>query len=255
MVCVGLVAGALAQRAIGPFRFMTCTRPLTLITAISGIHAKMVLKLYGSAMSFARVLVTILEMDLPYEHIPIDIAKGDQKSEAYKKLQPFGKVPALEDDGFLIFESRAICKYLARRYSSGMKLMPEGDNDKAYGLFEQACSVEQSYFAAASETIGTELVIKKVKGLGPPDEARVAQAEAGLDEVFAYYDKVLAKQNYLAGDELTLVDLFHLPNGSALKAFGYKGTFEKYPYVDEWFTRLQQRETWVKAAALAGTAA
>jgi len=75
----------------------------------------MVLKLYGSAMSSARVLVTILEMDLPYEHIPIDTAKGDQKSAAYKKLQPFGKVPALEDDGFLIFESRAICKYLARQ--------------------------------------------------------------------------------------------------------------------------------------------
>ena len=78
----------------------------------------MVLKIYGSAMSFARVLVTILEKDLPYEHILIDIAKGDQKSEAYKKLQPFGKVPALEDDGFLIFESRAICKYLARQVLS-----------------------------------------------------------------------------------------------------------------------------------------
>ncbi|MCJ1455425.1 Glutathione S-transferase hmp2 [Mycoblastus sanguinarius] len=210
----------------------------------------MVLKLYGSAMSFARVLVTILEKDLPYEHILIDIAKGDQKSEAYKKLQPFGKVPALEDDGFLIFESRAICK----KYTSGTRLMAEGD-DKAYGLFEQACSVEQSYFAAASETIGTELVIKKMKSLGPPDEARVAQAEADLDEVFAYYDNVLNKQKYLAGDEITLVDLFHLPNGSALKAFGYKRTFEKYPNVDKWFTGLQERETWVKAAALAGTAA
>lgn len=75
----------------------------------------MVLRLYGSAMSFSRVLVTILEKDLPYEHVLVDIAKGDQKSEAYKKLQPFGKVPALEDDGFLIFESRAICKYLARQ--------------------------------------------------------------------------------------------------------------------------------------------
>ena len=158
-------------------------------------------------------------------------------------------------------------------------MIPDGGDDKAYGLFEQACSVEQSYFAAASETIGTELMIKKyvsifltlannpvlfaeslsglfnrVKGLGPPDEARVAQAGAGLDEVFAYYDTVLAKQKYLAGDELTLVDLFHLPNGSALKAFGYKGTFEKYPNVDKWFTGLQERETWVKAAELAGTA-
>lgn len=74
----------------------------------------MVLKLYGSAMSTSRVLVTILEKELPYEHILIDIAKGGQHSEDYKKLQPFGKVPVLEDDGFFIYESRAICKYIAR---------------------------------------------------------------------------------------------------------------------------------------------
>ena len=74
----------------------------------------MVLRLYGSAMATSRVLVTILEMEFPYELILIDIASGDQKSEDYRKLQPFGKVPALEDDGFVIFESRAICKYLAR---------------------------------------------------------------------------------------------------------------------------------------------
>lgn len=80
-----------------------------------------------------------------------------------------------------------------------------------------------------------------MKGLGPPDEARVAQAEADLDTVFALYDKILAKQKYLAGDDLTLVDLFHLPNASALKEVGYKGTFEKYPKVDKWFKGLQER--------------
>ena len=94
-----------------------------------------------------------------------------------------------------------------------------------------------------------------MKGLGPPDKAKVAHAEANFDEVLAYYDEVLAKQKYLAGDELTLVDLFHLPNGSAMKAFGYKEMFEKYSNVNKWFTGLQERETWVKAAAVAGTAA
>jgi glutathione S-transferase len=79
----------------------------------------MVLKLYGSAMSTARVLVTILEKELPYELIFVDIAKGDQNSVDYKKLQPFGKVPVLEDDGFFMFESRAICKYLARQVFYG----------------------------------------------------------------------------------------------------------------------------------------
>ncbi|GES56886.1 glutathione S-transferase [Aspergillus terreus] len=212
----------------------------------------MVLKLYGSAMSTSRVLVTILEKELPYELILIDIAKGDQKTEDYKKLQPFGKVPVLDDDGFIIFESRAICKYLARKYPSGAKLIPEGD-DESYGRFEQACSIEQSYFAAAAETIGTELMIKPMKGLGPPDEARVAQAEQDLEAVLAVYDKILASQKYLAGNELTLADLFHLPNGAALMAGRWKEVFKKYPNAEKWFRGLQQRESWVKAAGEAGT--
>lgn len=91
-----------------------------------------------------------------------------------------------------------------------------------------------------------------MKGLGPPDEARVSQAEADLATVFAIYDKILTRQKYLAGDELTLADLFHLPNASALKEFGYRPTFEKYPNVDKWFQGLQERETWIKATALAG---
>ncbi|KAJ6137863.1 hypothetical protein N7471_004349 [Penicillium samsonianum] len=212
----------------------------------------MVLKVYGSAMATSRVLVTLLEKELPYEFVLIDIAKGDQKSEEYKKLQPFGKVPALDDDGFLMFESRAICKYLAKKYPSGKKLIPEGD-DEAYGRFEQACSIEQSYFAAASETIGTELMIKPMKGLGIPDEVRVAQAEQDLDAVLAVYDKILAGQKYLAGNELTLADLFHLPNGAALKAGKWKELFEKYPNVDRWFKELQGRDSWVRAATQAGT--
>ncbi|KAK2867948.1 Glutathione S-transferase hmp2 [Arthroderma sp. PD_2] len=216
----------------------------------------MVLKLYGSALSTACALVVILEKELPYELIVVDISKGEQKSEDYMKLQPFGKVSVLDDDGFILFESRAISKYLARqvivmKYTSGSKLIPDEGDHQAYALFEQACSMERSYFSSAAETIGIETVVKKLKGLGPPDEARVAEAEAGINTVFAVYDKILAKQKYLAGNELTLVDLFHLPSGSALKKSGYEETFEKYPNVDKWFKGLQERETWPKASALA----
>lgn len=65
-------------------------------------------------MSTSRVLVTLHEKALPYTFIPVDIAKGEQKSEDYKKLQPFAMVPVLEDDGFVMYESRAICRYLER---------------------------------------------------------------------------------------------------------------------------------------------
>lgn len=74
----------------------------------------MVIKIYGSAMSTSRVLTVLHEMKLPYEFNRVDISKGEHKSEAYTKLQPFGKVPVMDDDGFIMYESRAICRYLAR---------------------------------------------------------------------------------------------------------------------------------------------
>lgn len=92
-----------------------------------------------------------------------------------------------------------------------------------------------------------------MKGFGLPDEVRVAQAEQDLDTVLAVYDKILAGQKYLAGNELTLADLFHLPNGAALKAGKWKEVFEKYPNVDRWFKELQGRDSWVRAATQAGT--
>jgi glutathione S-transferase len=95
-------------------------------------------------------------------------------------------------------------------------------------------------------------MFNRIKGLGPPDEVRVAQAEADLDMVLGVYDKILANQKYLAGNEVTLADIFHLPNGSALQAFGYTTIFEKYEHVNKWFKDLQQRDTWVKTASLMG---
>lgn len=90
------------------------------------------------------------------------------------------------------------------------------------------------------------------QGLGPPDQSRVAQAEADLEKVFKVYDKALSTQQYLAGDDLTLVDIFHVPNASALKNFGYGGLFEKYSHVNSWLSRLQQRQAWIEASTLAG---
>lgn len=54
-----------------------------------------------------------------------------------------------------------------------------------------------------------------MKGLGPPDEARVKEAESALDTTLSFYEEILSKQKYLTGDEISLTDLFHLPNGAA----------------------------------------
>ncbi len=100
----------------------------------------MVLKVHGVKGSTCtqRVLTALYEKGVEYELITIDFAKAENKSEKYLKLQPFGKIPVLEDDGFILFESRAIAKYIVKKYASqGTPLMPAEGDLKAYGLFEQ----------------------------------------------------------------------------------------------------------------------
>lgn len=101
----------------------------------------MVLKIYGATHSTCtrRVLTVLHEKNLEYKLVPINLARNEQASESFRAKQPFGKVPLLEDDGFRVYESRAICKYIARKYASrGNKLMPDEEDLKGYALFEQA---------------------------------------------------------------------------------------------------------------------
>jgi len=67
-----------------------------------------------------------------------------------------------------------------------------------------------------------------------------------LDDVLAIYDNILTKQKYLAGNQLTLADLVHVPYGAAAKAAGAKEVFEKYPNVKSWFEGLEARGSWKK---------
>jgi glutathione S-transferase len=63
------------------------------------------------------------------------------------------------------------------------------------------------------------------------------------------YDGILAKQAYLAGDNITLADLFHLPYGVMAKNLGFSNTFEKYPNVKKWFEALMARDSWTQVTA------
>ncbi|KAG4433347.1 hypothetical protein IFR05_011175 [Cadophora sp. M221] len=207
------------------------------------------LTVHGSAYSTCsqRVFTALAEKGVEAELHSLNFATAEHKLPAHIKLQPFGKVPVLEDDGYFVYESRAIAKYIAKKYAGkGTKLIPDDSDLKAYGLFEQACSIEQSYFDGPASGICFEKVFKPMKGMGPTDEEMVKKHVANLDAAFAVYDGILAKQAYLAGDELTLADLFHLPYGKMVKGQGFADIFAKYPKVNKWFDALEARESWQK---------
>ncbi|KDQ08437.1 hypothetical protein BOTBODRAFT_37879 [Botryobasidium botryosum FD-172 SS1] len=208
----------------------------------------MILQIHGVPTSTAtrRVAVVAKELGLPYEVVPVDMMAGEHKSEKYlKEKHPFGRIPILFDGDFRVVESRAIARYLAAKNpEKGAKLAPPPSDPQAYARFEEAASLEYCDFDATTGKIGFELLVKKYRNLGAPNEAIVAQGYEDLKTKMAAYDSILAERRFLAGDNITLADLFHLPNGYALEQ--HLGTdWASYgPNVGRWWKEISALESW-----------
>ena len=123
----------------------------------------MVLKLYGCTISTCtrRVATVLNEKNIPYELIPVQTSKNEQKVSSFLEKQPFGQIPYIDDDGFILFESRAIARYIALKYKDqGTPLTPDPSDLKATAVFEQAASVEGSNFDVYAHGLAFEKVFK-----------------------------------------------------------------------------------------------
>ncbi|KAG5463140.1 MAG: hypothetical protein BJ554DRAFT_1522 [Olpidium bornovanus] len=118
------------------------------------------------------------------------------------KLQPFGQIPALDDDGFIIYESRAICQYLCDKAgAAGNKIFPTDLKKRA--IVQQMISVEVSHYNPAVSGLTTETVFKKLFYNAEPDPAKVKEHRENVEKCLDVYDKILANQPYLCGQEFT----------------------------------------------------
>ena len=122
----------------------------------------MVLKIHGNPMSTCtnRVQTVCEELGITYELVVAAFAKGDHKAPAFLAVQPFGQVPYIDDDGFKLFESRAICRYLALKYGGVGTLVPSPADLQKTALFEQAACVELSNFDSFAAGLAFENVFK-----------------------------------------------------------------------------------------------
>ena len=122
----------------------------------------MVVKLYGHplATSGHRVQVVCEELNVPYELVTLPIEKNVHKTPEFLAHQPFGQMPYMEDDGFELFETRAICRYLAVKYGGIGTLLPAQSDVEKTARFEQAASIELNNFEAPVTQLAWEVRYK-----------------------------------------------------------------------------------------------
>ncbi|HYO52114.1 glutathione S-transferase family protein [Archangium sp.] len=203
------------------------------------------MKVYGHPGSTCtrKVLTTLAERNHEAEFVLVDITKGDQKSPQYIQKHPFGVVPYLEDDGFTMYESRAIIRYLDAKLP-GRKLTPS--DAPSIGRMEQWISIEQSYFTPNCMAIVMEMVFKGMMGGGQPDMDKVNKGRDGSARALDVADRALATQGYLAGDNFSLADISWMPYLQYLSLTPFGTLITERPHVKAWWQRVSTRPSWKK---------
>jgi GST-like protein len=137
-----------------------------------------------------KVSVALEEMGLPYEVRRIDLTKGEQKSPEFLAICPNGRVPALVDDGFPIFESGAILVYLAEKTGQLLPADPQGRSRVMQWLMFQMSGI--------GPMMGQANVFYRYFPEKIP--AAIARYQSEGRRLFTVLDRQLADHEYLAGD-------------------------------------------------------
>ncbi|XP_073008418.1 probable glutathione S-transferase GSTF1 [Typha latifolia] len=216
----------------------------------------MVMKVYGSLVSsnVVRVLVCLEEAGAEYELVPIDFAAGEHKSPAHLARNPFGQVPVLQDGDLILFESRAISRYILRKHKSTCVDLLKVVNLQESALVDQWLEVEAQKYDPAVSPIVFQLLVLPMLG-GVCDQAVVDAALPKLEKVLDVYEARLSKSKYLAGDSVTLADLSHVPLTYYFMGTPYASIMESYPNVKKWWEALMARPAMKKVAATLSTSA
>ncbi|HUB47236.1 MAG TPA: glutathione S-transferase family protein [Acetobacteraceae bacterium] len=175
----------------------------------------------------------------------IDLGSGDQRTPQYMSLNPNKKMPALEDDGFVLWESNAILFYMAAKHP-GSGLWPSTLKDQADVL--RWLAWESAHWDAEScGMVSYEKASKAVLGLGPPDPAFIARGEQNFVRFAGVLDTSLRGKTWLVGERLTIADFS--VGGLVPTAERMALPVRKFPEIVRWYNGLAALPAWQKAAA------
>lgn len=208
-----LAPSALSSRTAAPLAARRACRAS--VQGRSRVITQAAIKLYANPRTRSKIVEWYLkELGVEYTTKDIDMAAGDHKTDEFAAVNPFKKLPALEDGDLKMFESGAMLQYLADKY--GPANTPEKRAEVA------------KWVLFANSTLGNALFLEQFR-------------ETQLPACMQPLEDILSKQDYLLGDELTAADvavgayLLYVPimlTGISLDA---------YPACIKYMERLQAR--------------
>ena len=152
-----------------------------------------------------RVRIALLEKNIPCELVEVDMMARAHRGPAYLALNPYGRVPTLEEDGFVLYESTAILEYLEATHPTP-PLVPADARGRAHvAMHMKLCDVQM-----ARQT-GTIIFPKRFLPKDRWDDAAMAQAKKEIEKHLEIVDGQLKGKDYLVGGRYSLVEVCYTP--------------------------------------------
>ena len=193
------------------------------------------LKVWGrpDAFNVQKVLWLIDELAIAHEHIPLGGSFGGLEDPAFRAMNPHGRVPVIDENGRIVWESHSIIRYLAARHGAGT-LWPEQPYDRSLAerwMDWMLASLQRDFMDLFWGYYRTPEADR--------DLPLIARATERCAQHYALLDRHLAEQPYLAGEAFTMADI---PAGTSLyRYFGLDIERPSVPNVDAWYGRLSER--------------
>jgi len=194
------------------------------------------LKIYGADLSGPANKVRFVAnyLGLKYDYVVVKLREGEHQKPEFLKINPIGKIPAIEDDGFTLFESNAICRYLADKTDS--PIYPKGLKERAV-VDEWLDFGSMHVNLAVSKVVYNRIFAPMRKA--EVDERSIKEGLEFLSRFLPIVDSQLSKNKYLTGGQITLADFNMLASLDPVEAAAID--IALYKNIGRWRSELKKQ--------------
>lgn len=188
-----------------------------------------------------KVRIALLEKGLEFERVNVDLSKREQKNPDYLKIHPFGQVPAMDDEGFILYDSTVINEYLEDEYPYP-SLMPSDSEGRARTrLLEDFRDTHFNPYCV-------QIMYEVRKPEGERDAQRIDNAKTQIAACFDRIERELQGKEYLVGT-FSLADIAFMANLDLLDRFNIVVDANRHKNTAAWIARLKARPSYAASAS------